>query len=110
MWVRAVSGESGDGKRHALLCVENGNLLSLLRASCSGKVQSHAHMSRLLTNTEQHGNRAAGPPPPPSRWSRSAAVERISLQEGEKKTTHTHTKSMKGDGDLASNSKVGYPG
>lgn len=32
MWVRAaVSGESGDGKRHALLCVENGNLLSLLR-------------------------------------------------------------------------------
>lgn len=33
MWVKAVWGDSRDVESHAVLCVENGNLLSLLRTS-----------------------------------------------------------------------------
>lgn len=43
MCVKAVWGESSEEGSHAVLCVENGNSLSLLRTSYQGAVQSHPH-------------------------------------------------------------------
>lgn len=97
-------------ENHAVLCVKNGKLLSRLHTSYNGALQLHPHMfvcaqTLLCMNAypETHT-------PSHMQQTHKAGIRECPSETILWKLFLCRKKGMKANGDLASNSRVGYPG